>query len=153
MEYNIEIKNIESIKVAFMKFKGHYTEAGKYMPEVFKSVQGKTIGIPFFAYYLAEKKTGLCEIDLCVPTNIESTNKNGITIKELPGFKAACVTHIGPYDSVPMAYEAIDNYLKKEKLDLQLPWREVFIKGPGLVMKGNPKKYITEIIFPLKEVE
>ncbi|HBH0630399.1 TPA: AraC family transcriptional regulator, partial [Clostridioides difficile] len=33
------------------------------------------------------------------------------------------------------------------------PWREVFIKGPGMLIKGNPDNYITEIIFPLKEEE
>lgn len=31
------------------------------------------------------------------------------------------------------------------------PFREVFIKGPGMLIKGNPDKYITEIHFPIKE--
>jgi len=31
------------------------------------------------------------------------------------------------------------------------PFREVYIKGPGMFLKGNPEKYITEIIFPLEK--
>lgn len=30
------------------------------------------------------------------------------------------------------------------------PFWEVFIKGPGMILKGNPDKYITEIQFPIK---
>ena len=26
-----------------------------------------------------------------------------------------------------------------------LPSREVYIKGPGMIFRGNPKKYLTEI--------
>lgn len=49
------------------------------------------------------------------------------------------------------AYAAIDSYAAENGVQLQPPFREVFIKGPGMVMKGSPDKYITEIIFPIKE--
>jgi hypothetical protein len=29
--------------------------------------------------------------------------------------------------------------------------REVYVKGPGLIFKGNPKDYLTEIRLPFKE--
>lgn len=29
--------------------------------------------------------------------------------------------------------------------------REVYIKGPGMFLKGNPDNYITELIFPLED--
>lgn len=31
------------------------------------------------------------------------------------------------------------------------PTREVYVKGPGLIFKGNPKNYLTEIQLPFKE--
>ncbi|MDS1006413.1 MULTISPECIES: hypothetical protein [Clostridium] len=37
------------------------------------------------------------------------------------------------------------------ELDLQTEFPEVFIKGPGMLLKGNPEKYITEIIFSIRE--
>lgn len=30
---------------------------------------------------------------------------------------------------------------------------QVYIKGPGMFIKGSPDKYITEIQFPVKEGE
>jgi len=29
------------------------------------------------------------------------------------------------------------------------PRREIYIKGPGMIFKGNPQNYITEIAIPL----
>jgi len=26
-----------------------------------------------------------------------------------------------------------------------MPTRELYVKGPGMIFKGNPKKYLTEI--------
>ena len=35
------------------------------------------------------------------------------------------------------------------KRKIAFPTREVFIKGPGMIFKGNPKKYLTEIQLPI----
>ncbi|MEY8545690.1 GyrI-like domain-containing protein [Clostridium sporogenes] len=97
-----------------------------------------------------ENKMG--EMELCVPT-AETPKSNGVTVKDMPQIKAVCVTHVGSYETMHYAYEAIKNYAQENNLSLQPPFREVFIKGPGMILKGNPNKYITEIIFPLKEEE
>ncbi|PJI10572.1 MULTISPECIES: GyrI-like domain-containing protein [Clostridium] len=150
MDYKIEIKDIEPIRVAFMKYKGIVTNANKVFPNVFKSIHGKVNGAPFFCYYTMNPKTKMGELELCVPT-AESPNTNGIMVKEMPRIKAVCATHIGPYGNMNLAYEAINEYARENNLTLQPPFREVYIKGPGMLLKGNPKKYITEIIFPIKE--
>jgi hypothetical protein len=31
------------------------------------------------------------------------------------------------------------------------PTREVYIKGPGMIFRGNPKKYLTEIQMLIRE--
>lgn len=152
MNYKFEIKAIEPVTVATMRYKGPFTEASKQFPNVFKAIRGKSNGAPFFCYHTVDQKTGICELELCVPT-AESPNRNGVTLKDLPRAKAVCITHIGPYDALPMAYEAIHRYIQENSLSIQPPWREVFIKGPGMIIKGNPNKYITEIMFPLKEGE
>ena len=33
----------------------------------------------------------------------------------------------------------------------KLPTREIYLKGPGLFLKGNPKNYLTEIQFMIDE--
>ena len=37
------------------------------------------------------------------------------------------------------------NYCKEKDIKYKLPTREIYKKGPGMIFKGNPKKYITEI--------
>lgn len=150
MNYRIEIRDIEPVRIAFIKYRGIATEANKIFPNVFKAIQGKVNGAPFFCYYMIDKKTKMSEIELCVPT-AENPNRNGISVKEIPRIKAVCVTHTGSYETLHYAYEAIDSYAQKNKLALTTPFREVYIKGPGMFLKGNPNKYITEIQFPLKE--
>jgi len=100
--------------------------------------------------YKMDPKSKIGELELCVPTS-ETPNENGITVKEMPRITAVCVTHIGSYDTMQNAYEAIDRYAQENNLTLQPPFREIYIKGPGMLLKGNPNKYITEILFPIKE--
>lgn len=150
MNYDITVKEVEPVRVAVMRYKGQVTEAGKQFPNVFKAIKGKSNGTPFFCYYNIDEKTGVGEMELCVPT-ADTPNRNSVTLKVLPRVKALCLTHIGSYGTLPIAYEAIHNYIQENNLVIQPPWREVFIKGPGMLLKGNPNKYITEILFPLKE--
>ncbi|MEW9095977.1 MAG: GyrI-like domain-containing protein [Clostridiaceae bacterium] len=152
MSYQIEIKDIEPIRVAFMRYKGIVTEANKVFPNVFKSIGGKANGAPFFNYYAIDPKTKIGELELCVPT-AETPTVNGVEVKEFPRIKVVYVTHIGSYETMHNAYVAIDEYAEEHNLTLQPPFREVFIKGPGMFLKGNPNKYITEILFPIKEGE
>lgn len=150
MNYTIEIREIEPVRVAFMRYKGVAHEANKVFPNVFKSIRGKANGAPFFCYHAMNQETKFGELDLCVPT-AENPMESGIEIKEMPRIKAVCVTHIGSYETMQGAYAEIDKYAVEHSLHLQPPFREVFIKGPGMVMKGNPDKYITEILFPILE--
>lgn len=150
MDYAIEIRNIEPVRVAFLRYKGIATEANKFFPNVFKSIQGKANGAPFICYYVMNPDTKMGEMDLCVPTE-ETPAGNGIEVKEIPNIKAVCTAHIGSYETLYHAYEAIDRYAADHKLQLQPPFREVYVKGPGMFLKGNPNKYITEIQFPIRE--
>lgn len=152
MNYKIEIREIEPIRVAFMRYKGIVAEANKVFPNVFKSIGGKVNGVPFFNYYAIDPQTKIGELELCVPT-AETPTSSGIEVKEIPRIKAVCATHIGPYETMQSAYVAIEQYAEEHNLILQPPFREVFIKGPGMFLKGNPNKYITEILFPIKEEE
>jgi effector-binding domain-containing protein len=47
------------------------------------------------------------------------------------------------------SYEKIALYLKKINHRVSAPPREIYIKGPGFIFKGNPKNYLTEIQFPV----
>ena len=36
-------------------------------------------------------------------------------------------------------------------MKINYPIREIYIKGLGMIFRGNPKKYITEIQFPFED--
>jgi effector-binding domain-containing protein len=150
MDYSVEIRDIEPVRIAFTKYKGNVEGANKVFPSVFMSVGGKANGAPFICYYVMDPVTKIGEMELCVPT-AEMPNASGIEVKEMPRIKALCVTHEGPYETMQNAYAALDRFAIERKLILMPPFREVFIKGPGMIFKGNPEKYITEIQFPFKE--
>jgi effector-binding domain-containing protein len=152
MTYNIEIRKIEPIRIAYIKYKGVISETNKIFPEVFKSINGRVNGSPFFCYYKIDEKTKIADMELCVPTE-ETPNNKGISVKTTPEIKALCTTHVGSYETLNNAYKEIEKYSIENNLILQPPFREVYIKGPGMFFKGNPKNYITEILFPLKEVK
>lgn len=150
MNYEIETRAIEPVRIAFLRYQGPVAEAGKVFPGVFQAVRGKTNGAPFFSYIEMNPHTRTGQLELCVPT-AENPAGSGIEVKELPRIRAVCTTHTGSYDTLAEAYGAIDRYAAEHKLRLTPPFREVFIKGPGMLFKGNPRTYVTEIQFPILE--
>jgi len=148
MNYKFEIKNIEPIMVASIRYKGKYSDVGKYIGKIYKAVKGNSKGAPLNCYYDSEYKEE-ADIELCVPTS-KVVNNSEVTSKELPRIKAICTTHNGRYESLNKAYKAILDYAKENNLKCLTPSREVYIKGPGVIFKGNPNNYITEIIIPIE---
>ena len=148
MNYEIKIMDIEPILAATLRFNGKHKEAGKHFPDIYKALKGQSSGPPFFCYYDKEYKE-TADIELCVPVS-EKKELRGIIIKELPRIKAVTTVHTGSYETIRSAYQVLAEYIIEKKLETALPVREVYIKGPGMFFKGNPDKYITEIIIPLK---
>ncbi len=35
--------------------------------------------------------------------------------------------------------------IKAQEVTMQMPFRELYIKGPGLIIDGDPKNFLTEI--------
>ena len=149
MNYEIKIRDIEPVLAATLRFRGKHKEAGKHFPDIYKALKGQSSGSPFFCYYNKEYQE-TADIELCVPVS-EKKELKGIIIKELPRIKAVSTVHTGSYETIRYAYQALTEYITEKKLETELPVREVYIKGPGMFFKGNPDKYITEIIIPLKE--
>lgn len=94
-----EIREVEPVHVAYINYRGIVREANKIFPNVFKSIRGKTNGAPFFSYLSMDPESRHGQMELCVPT-AEYPVGSGIEIKDLPGIKALCVTHIGPYETL-----------------------------------------------------
>ncbi|HVR73644.1 MAG TPA: MerR family DNA-binding transcriptional regulator [Planctomycetota bacterium] len=55
-----------------------------------------------------------------------------------------------PYDQLGRSYAKILSHANQLGLKLVLPTREVYLKGPGMIFRGNPVRYLTEIQLPLE---
>lgn len=134
MNYQIEIREVEPVRVAFMKYKGFAPAANKVFSNVFKAIRGKTNGAPFFAYYSMNPETQTGEMELCVPTE-ENPVGNGIEVKKLPRIRAVCVTHIGPYETLSHAYAAIDYYCRRKSCGTYSAIQRGIYQRTGNVLK------------------
>jgi len=150
MNYEIEVREIAPITVASIRYKGKYRDVGKYIGKIYKAVKNKGAGAPFNCYYDSEFKED-ADIEICVPTTELIRNSN-VSAKKLSGIKAVCTTHKGSYDNLNLAYKSLLDYADKNGIRLLTPSREIYVKGPGMIFKGNPSNYITEIIIPFEVI-
>ena len=75
---------------------------------------------------------------------------DGIAVRELPGGRCVALMHKGPYNELGRSYAKILGFIKERGFEVVLPTREVYVKGPGMIFRGNPKNYLTEIQMVVK---
>lgn len=148
MNYEIQIKEIDEVKVAAIRYQGQYDECGEYMGKIFKAARGNAIGKAFNLYY-DEGFREVADIEVCVPVK-HNVDGDSITCKTLSRIKAITTIHKGSYDSLGNAYKALFDYATENKIKVVASSREIYLKGPGMIFAGNPDKYETEIILPIE---
>jgi effector-binding domain-containing protein len=80
----------------------------------------------------------------------KGASADGISVRELAGECAVSLVHQGPYDECGRSYERIFSFMKRQGYAPAIPCREIYLKGPDMFFKGNPKKYVTEIQIPIQ---
>lgn len=140
----IVIKDLHDVLIASIRFKGRYDEAGKTFGRIFKACGRSSCGAPLSLYYQSEYMEDDADIESCVPV-MKEINKEGINSRVLKGGRAITIIHRGPYETIGMTYKVITDYINKNNMHVKLPSREMYIKGPGVILPGNPRKFLTEI--------
>jgi DNA-binding transcriptional MerR regulator len=143
------IKDIPSMKVASMKYQGRYEECGNYISQMTKKLGGKIAGSFMNLYYDLDYNEN-ANVEVCVPIKKEYNDKD-IQCRQVGAIKAVTYIHQGGYDTISQAYKKIFDFVKENDIEIGLPSREVYHKGPGMIFKGNPNRYVTEIIYPIIE--
>lgn len=148
-KHEITIETIDPIKVASVRVKDAYNQVGKYLPNLYKEVKQNVNGNMLNCYY-DEDFAEIADIEICIPVRnmISGTN---LSCKVLPAIKAVCTIHYGTYETLYCAYKELFEYINENKINVVSPSREEYIKGPGMLFKGNPNKYITKIMIPYED--
>ena len=148
--FEIEEKEVETILIAGYRMKGKYHEIGKGFSKLGKKfgrhINGKALGL----YYDAEYKEDVADFEACFPIR-KGSDVEGISVRELKGGKCVSLIHKGPYDTLSESYKKVFSAFNEKGFKKSLPTREVYIKGPGMIFKGNPKNYLTEIQLFIEE--
>lgn len=142
--FEVEEKNLETLLVAGIRYKGRYDEVGERFGPIMKVAGRYMAGKPMNLYYDECFKETDADIETCVPVR-KGEDKDDVKVHELPGGKAVVLIHKGPYDTLTRSYEKISSYVKEHGYKVQLPTREIYVKGPGMILKGKPENYLTEI--------
>ena len=141
-------KQIEEQRIAGITMQGKYSDCGKSFGALFKNLGRYVNGKPFCLHHDGEYREDDAHFDVCVPVKSEK-QVEGVFYRKLPACRCVCLTHQGPYETLGRPYQRVLEYIKTQGYGTQLPTREVYIKGPGMIFKGNPKKYLTEIQIPI----
>jgi DNA-binding transcriptional MerR regulator/effector-binding domain-containing protein len=140
----IEVKSAEPQLIAAIRVRGKYSECGSAFGKIARQFGRHLCGPPFLLHYDTEYREDDANYDACLPIR-RRREVPGIEVRELPGGPCVTLVHRGPYEELGRAYARLFDYLKKHAYEVQLPTREVYLKGPGMIFKGNPKRYLTEI--------
>jgi DNA-binding transcriptional MerR regulator/effector-binding domain-containing protein len=146
--YAVAEKVVEPQLVAGVRMKGKYSDCGAGFSRLGKAVGRYIGGKALCLYYDGEYREEDADFEPCFPVRRQAAAE-GISFRTLPGGKFLTLIHRGPYDQLGRSYARIMAQAEERKLNITLPTREVFVKGPGMFFKGNPKNYLTEIQLPV----
>jgi len=142
--FQVEEKTLAPLLIAGVRMKGRYQHCGQGFSKIGKAFWRSISGPCFLLHYDNEYKEGDADFEACMPLK-KGKDVAGIAVRELPGGKCVSLLHQGPYDQLSRSYAKIVAYIKEKGYEIVMPTREIYIKGPGMIFKGNPKKYLTEI--------
>ena len=135
--------------VAGIRMKGFYSDCGKGFATLGKTLGRQIAGKPLCLFYDGEYREGDANFEPCMPIR-KLIASIGITVHELPAVHCVTLMHHGPYDDLKRSYAKLLKYVNEHGYKVSLPTREVYLKGPGMIFRGNPAKYVTEIQIPVE---
>jgi len=140
----VDEKHLEDFWVAGIRWRGKYDDTGKAIGQIARRVGRHVRGKPMNLYYDGEYREDDADIESCFPVGPISSSDE-VLVHRLPGGRCVYLVHHGAYDQLSRSYARIMQYIQDHHLDMILPIREIYLKGPGMIFRGNPKNYLTEI--------
>lgn len=105
-------------------------------------------GAPIARWYMWNDTINKFIVEAGFFIKAKAEGKGNIKFVEFPKQKVVTAIHYGPYETSSKSYEAIEKYLKDNKLTMNgVPW-EVYIVDPGT--QPDMTKWETEIFYPVK---
>lgn len=140
----VEEKTVAAMLIAGIRAKGAYDDSKRRFSLLARAVGRQIAGKAMGLHYDGEYKEQDADFESCFPIR-RAVQKEGLDVRTLPGGRCLSLVHVGPYEELGRSYRRLFDVAKEKNLKPRLPSREVYLKGPGLIFKGSPRKYLTEI--------
>ncbi len=155
MNHEVHVKQVPPQRVATRRFHTKLSELGHDMESTVSGIAGAVEpvgaarGAPFAVYHNEPFTPDDIDVEMGLPLAREANLRGTVDAKasELPGGPVAYTIHVGDYQSIGAAYEALYGWLEKHGYRAKGPPREIYLVGPseGVV----PSEYRTEIDVPV----
>jgi effector-binding domain-containing protein len=140
----VEEKMLDDVLIAGLRFHGKYEDVGKRIGELARVVGRFVAGGAFSLYYDAEYKEEDADIEVALPVR-KPVRAQKVDCRILTGGCAVTVIHRGPYSEVGHHTNTCSTTWARRAYPPVTPSREVYLKGPAMLIAGNPRKYLTEL--------
>jgi DNA-binding transcriptional MerR regulator len=150
-------QQISSFLIAAIRVRGSFDQVGDIYKRLGRAIGFGLSGSPGMLVYDEEYRPGDSDFEPYFPikdlkeAKREKIIAQGISVREIAGGRALTLIHCGPYDKVSPTYAKLFQAARTRNLNVRLPTREVYIKGPGMIFKGNPENYVTEVQMLVEE--
>ena len=148
--FEVQEKRLDTMLIAAVRMKARYSECGQGFSKIGKAFWRDIAGKCLLLHHDAEYREEDANFEACMPIR-KAKEASGILVRELAGCRCVWLLHKGPYQELSRSYAKIMTYIKDHGYEIVMPTREVYHKGPGMIFKGNPKNYLTEIQMPIKD--
>jgi effector-binding domain-containing protein len=153
MPYEVEVREVQPQPVAAIRMTttmaGIGAAVGQIFPEVSACLERQGVtpsGPPFVRYHSFEDDAIDLEAGLPVATAV--TGEGEVSPGELPGGRVALTTHVGPYETIGAAHEAVNAWIGEQGLQpAGAPW-ERYLTDPNQVK--DPAEWRTEVLYPIQ---
>jgi len=146
--FAIEEKELPALLVAGVRMTGRYSEAGRGIALLGRKLGRYLTGKPHCLYHDAEYREEDASFEPCFALRTAVAAPDGIAVRTLPATRCLALVHQGPYEQLSRSYRKIFGEAKRRGLAIVRPTREIYLKGPGMIFRGNPRRYLTEIQLP-----
>ncbi len=121
-----------------------YSECGRAFARIARGLGRQITGKPLLLHYDTEFREDDADFEACLPLRRPAAAE-GISVRELAGGRSVTLIHRGPYDQLGHSYAKLLKFVHDHGYNVTIPTREVYLKGPGMIFRGNPRSYLTEI--------
>jgi DNA-binding transcriptional MerR regulator len=154
MPYDVTVTQVPGEKVATIREHATRQELGEVIPALIDEVlgvlqrQGVAPAGPPFVAYRSPGDDGAFDLEVGWPVGGVVRPEGRVESSEIPPASRALRTmHIGPYDTVELAYRALTDALDQHRAEPAGPPRERYLNDPGTT---PVEELQTEIVWPLR---